>query len=189
MIITKKLHVTSRDKWRAWLEKNWDKEKEIWLVHYRKESGRSRIPYPETVDEALCFGWIDSTLKPIDEHKYAQRFTPRRKTSNLSQMNLERVRRLIKDGRMTDAGLKALSHVFDKDNDDHSDFKIPKDIIAALKKDKETWKNFNAFPAEYQRIRISYIEGYRERNKEEFNKRLNYFLKMTAKNKKFGMLK
>jgi uncharacterized protein YdeI (YjbR/CyaY-like superfamily) len=90
------LYVTHRRQWRSWLAKNHASAREIWLIYFKKESGKSRIPYNDAVEEALCYGWIDSITKPIDEKRWAQRFSPRRKNSALSETNKERVRRLIK---------------------------------------------------------------------------------------------
>ena len=78
------------------------KEQEIWLIYYKKGSGKPRIPYNDAVEEALCYGWIDSIVKGIDDKKYTQRFTPRKPKSNLSAMNRERVHRLLEQGKMTD---------------------------------------------------------------------------------------
>jgi len=185
MELGKKLYVTKRKQWRSWLIKNHNKEKEIWLIYYRKSSGKKRIPYNDAVEEALCYGWIDSILKKIDKQKFAQRFSPRRPTSMLSQLNKERIHRLIEKNKMTIKGLNAVKHVFD-DSSKYSKCIIKEDIIKLLKKDKTTWKNFQEFPESYKRIRIQWIEGARTRP-ELFKKRLEYFLKMTAKNKKYGM--
>jgi uncharacterized protein YdeI (YjbR/CyaY-like superfamily) len=181
MRLGKTLYVKDRAEWRRWLRSHHKTAPEIWLVYYKKESGKPRIPYNDAVDEALCYGWIDSLLKPIDAHKYAQRFSPRKKTSRLSDMNRERVRRLIKSGRMTKAGLAAIEHT------GKGDSTLPADILARLKKDPATWRNFQRFPASYKRIRIGWIAAARPR-REAFNQRLRYFLKMTAQNKRFGMV-
>lgn len=179
MVIGKTLYVKNREEWRAWLTKNYDREQEIWLIFYKKSSGKERIPYNESVEEALCFGWIDSIVKGIDDQKFAQRFSVRREKSNWSVLNKERVKRLIAQGRMTPAGLSKFPI--------EDDFQIPTDILGILKKDRETWKNFQGFPKSYQRIRIGFIDAARNRP-EEFGRRLRYFLKMTKNNKKFGML-
>lgn len=184
MKITKTLYVINRNDWRAWLKKHAKTEKEIWLVFYRKDSGKPRIPYNDAVEEALCFGWIDSIVKKIDKERFAQRFSPRNPKSNLSEMNKQRIRQLIKQKKMTKEGLAAVAHAFDQTNDL---FEIPKDILKVLKSDKQVWKNFQKFPQSYQRIRVGWIDGVRNRP-EEFKKRLKYFLKMTAENKKFGMV-
>ena len=99
------LYVKDRRQWRAWLARHHKTAPEIWLIYYKKHSGRPRIPYSDAVEEALCYGWIDSITKPVDEDRWAQRFSPRRPSSRLSEMNRERVRRLIAARRMTKAGL------------------------------------------------------------------------------------
>ena len=86
------LYVTCRKDWRAWLEKNFAREKEIWLVYPKQSSRKPRISYNDAVEEALCFGWIDSTVKTIDEEMYAQRFSPRNPKSTYSQTNKERLK-------------------------------------------------------------------------------------------------
>ncbi len=175
------LYAKNRMEWRRWLANNHKSAAEIWLIYYKKVSGKPRVPYNDAVEEALCYGWIDSILKPIDGHKYAQRYSPRRKTSRLSEMNRERVRRLIKAGRMTKAGLAAIEHT------GKGSAKLPDDIVARLKKDAATWRNFQKFPASYKRIRVGWIAAARHR-REVFEQRLRYFLKMTKQNKRFGMV-
>jgi uncharacterized protein YdeI (YjbR/CyaY-like superfamily) len=182
MKLGKTLYVTERNVWRDWLAYNHDKEDEIWLVFYKKGTGKPRLPYNDAVEEALCFGWIDSIVKRIDQESNAQRFTPRRPDSQLSEMNKERIRRLIKAGKMTPAGLRAVEGLLTED------FIIPNDILNALKADSQTWSNFQEFPESYKRIRIGWIDAARKRP-QEFNKRLDYFVKMTARNKKYGMVR
>ena len=188
MQLGKKLYITNGKDWRLWLKRNHNKEKEIWLIYYRKSSGKKRIYYNDAVNEALCYGWIDSTIKGIDEEKFAQRFTARRKGSKLSEMNRERVRRLIKQGRMTSVGLDAINHVFNQLEDKKLKLVIAKDIIISLKKDNLVWKNFQNFSEGYRKVRIGYLEGRRKWGKIAFDKSLNYLIKMTAKNKKFGLV-
>jgi len=186
MELGKTCYVTDRKQWRSWLAKNHNKEKEIWLVYYRKSSGKKRIPYNDAVEEALCYGWIDSTMKRVDDEKFAQRFTPRRKMSRVSQLNTERIYKMIDKKKMTLKGLEAVNHTFNPSSK-RTGCKIRKDILAALKNDEKTWENFQKFPKSYKRIRISWIEEARTRP-ELFKTRLEYFLKMTAKNKKYGMV-
>jgi uncharacterized protein YdeI (YjbR/CyaY-like superfamily) len=112
MEIGKTLYVTTREEWRAWLQKHHATEKDIWLVYYRKDSGKPRISYDDAVEEALCYGWIDSIEKRMDTERFAQRFSPRKPTSNLSQSNKERIIRLISQKKMRKAGLDAVAHVF-----------------------------------------------------------------------------
>jgi uncharacterized protein YdeI (YjbR/CyaY-like superfamily) len=187
MNIGKTLYLTDRKQWHKWLIKNHNKEKEIWLIYYRKDSGKPRISYNDAVEEALCYGWIDSIVKNIDEERFVQRFTPRKHTSILSEMNKERIRRLIKKRKMTSFGLKAISHVFDKNKEDK--FVIARDILKALKKNKQVWDNFQKFSDGYKRVRISYIESQRKHSDKMFKKSLQNFIKKTEKNKKFGMIR
>jgi uncharacterized protein YdeI (YjbR/CyaY-like superfamily) len=180
MELGKTLRLDNRAEWRSWLTRYHDKAKEIWLVFHRKASGKARISYNEAVEEALCFGWIDSIVKNVDQESFAQRFTPRKPGSPISEMNRIRVLRLIEQGLMTPAGLAVLGDVNAKSE-------LPVDILKELKKDQAVWDNFQNFPEEYRRIRIAYVEGARKRP-EEFERRLRNLLKMTAKNKKFGMV-
>ena len=181
MKVGRTLYVRNRREWRSWLASHYKTAPEIWLIYYKKESGKPRIPYNDAVDEALCYGWIDSLLKPIDAKRYAQRFSPRKRTSRLSDMNRERVRRLVRAGRMTKAGLAAIEHIEKKTA------QVPADIQKKLKADPTTWRNFQRFPASYKRIRIGWIDAARRRP-EAFGQRLGYFLKMTKQNKRFGMV-
>ena len=174
------LRVTTRKAWRAWLEKNHARKKEIWLVYATKKSGKARVPYSDAVEEALCFGWIDGTMKSIDENYFAQRFSPRRSArSQLSETNKERVRRLIRAGLMTPAGLEKIRGRMSER------FVLPPDIVRELKRNPKVWKNFQRFPKWYRRIRVGWLDMSRGRE-EIFQARLRYFLKMTAQNKRYG---
>jgi uncharacterized protein YdeI (YjbR/CyaY-like superfamily) len=183
------LYVKNRREWRAWLSKHHGAAPEIWLVYYKKHSGKPRIPYNHAVEEALCYGWIDSIVKTVDADRWAQRFSPRRPTSRLSAMNHERVRRLIAAGRMTKTGLASIDHAFDRKKDTKRvvRWKLPADIERRLKRDAVVWRKYRRFPESYRRIRIGWIVAARPR-REIFEQRLNHFLKMTAQNKRFGMV-
>lgn len=189
MQIGKTLYVTKRKKWREWLAKNHDKKNEIWLIYNKKASGKARIDYNHAVEEALCFGWIDSTVKSIDEQKYAQRFSPRRKKSHLSQMNKERVRALIKQKKMTKAGLAAIAHVYNPKTDTPKKPKLPVYIENALKVDKKAWDNWQKFPDSYKRMRIAYVKSQKKHNSETGKAAVRNLVKMTAKGKRFGFVK
>ena len=179
MKISKTLHVTNRKAWRDWLKKNYETEREIWLVYYKKETGRPRIAYNDAVEEALCFGWIDSIVKSLDKERTVQRFSPRKPKSMYSQANKERLRRLIEQGKVVKDVLETLGNIMNEG------IKIPKDILKALKAKQQAWENFLKFSETYKRIRIAFIDGARKRP-EEFQKRLRYFILMTEKNKQYG---
>lgn len=179
MEITKTLTANSKEEWRSWLQDNYRSEPEIWLIFYKQGSGQARILYNDAVEEALCFGWIDSQTKRIDQSKYAQRFSPRKKGSSYSQANRERLKHLIAQGRVMPEVFKDLAGL------DLENFKIAEDILAAIQGNEQAWENFQLFSDSYKRIRISYIEGARNRP-QEFQKRLAYFIKKTAANKQIG---
>ena len=179
LLVGKTLLVHNRCQWREWLIENHDKESEIWLVLPKKSSGKQRIPYAETVEEALCFGWIDSTVKKLDEHHTVQRFTSRRKGSRYSQTNIERLRVMAQQGKIIKPILEKVQSILDEE------YQYPDDIIAALQEDEETWRNFNEFNEPYKRIRVAYVNSARKRP-EDFKKRLENLLKKTKANKMFG---
>jgi len=102
------LLVSSRDEWRAWLAENHDRQPAVWLVFFKGRAAAAGISYEDAVEEALCFGWIDSSVRRIDDERYAQRFSPRKRKSAWSDSNIQRVRKLIREGRMTPAGLAVI---------------------------------------------------------------------------------
>ena len=108
MEIGETLLVHSAQAWRQWLAQHHQHKQEIWLIYYKKTSGKTGVSYEESVEEALCFGWIDGAIKGIDSETYAGRFTPRRAKSPWSASNRARVARLLRDGKMTEAGLAVL---------------------------------------------------------------------------------
>lgn len=179
MEITKTLHVTNRKDWREWLRTHYKTEKEIWLVYNKKHTGKPRIEYNDAVEEALCFGWIDSTAKSLDNERTAQRFSPRRPNSPYSPANKERLRKLLKQRKVIKAVRETLGEILE------GPFEISDDILQAIQSNKEAWKHFREFSESYKRIRIGFIEGARERP-AEFEKRLRYFIQMTERNKMYG---
>lgn len=179
------LYVKTRSAWRVWLARHHRTAPEVWLVYYRKRTGKPRIPYNDAVEEALCFGWIDSTQRTIDADRFAQRFTPRRASSRWSEMNKVRARRLIRQGKMTATGLAALKGALAPRKGGRR--AISPDILKALKHQRRAWANFQRFPRSYKQIRLGWIEAARNRPRL-FRRRLRYFLKMTAENRRFGMV-
>jgi uncharacterized protein YdeI (YjbR/CyaY-like superfamily) len=166
-----KLYFTNRKDWRAWLEKNYDKKKEVWLIYYKKYTREKTIPYDDAVEEALCFGWIDSTVKRIDDRKHMQRYTPRNLKSVWSKYNIARVKKMIKEGKMTEIGLEKYEYGM-KHNlqapDTDKDVKIPEDLHNALEKEKKAFENFYNLAPSY---RIMYIYWIISAKKEETRKR------------------
>jgi uncharacterized protein YdeI (YjbR/CyaY-like superfamily) len=179
MKLGKTFYTADRKVWRKWLEKHHAVEKEIWLVYPKKDSKRPRLLYNDAVEEALCFGWIDSTVRGIDDNSYAQRFSPRRPRSKYSEANKERLRKLIKLGKVIPEVVANLK------GDLEEKFVVPPDILKKLRADPPAWKYFQKFSPAYKRIRVAFIEGARTRPRE-FAKRLRYFIRMTRNNRQFG---
>ena len=149
--ITKTVYAESRAKWRRWLEKNHNRVTEIWLLYAKKASGKKRVSYADAVEEALCFGWIDGVLKPVDENFYAQRFSPRR-SSKWSALNRGRYERLLREGKVAKAGLAKRP---DKGGAPRTpaEFgdKFPAYIRKALSADELAWTNFRDLPPSKRR--------------------------------------
>lgn len=166
----------NRKDWRKWLTDNFETANDIWFVFPNKSSGKASITYNDAVEEALCFDWIDSTVKSFDEEHKIQRFTPRNPKSTYSQANKERLKWLLENKmihqKLENKILKILSEPFI----------FPNDIINKLKEDKVVWENYQQFSDSYKRIRIAYIEAARMRL-DEFEKRLNHFIRKTKENK------
>lgn len=171
----KTFYTSSRAEWRNWLSKNYKTESEIWFIFPMKETGEASLSYNDAVEEALCFGWIDSTIKHIDETHRAQHFTPRKNGSPYSRPNIERLIWLEKQNMLTDEIRESVLPLI------KAPYEFPEDIIAAIKENTETWKNYQNFPEGYKRIRIAYIDAARNRP-EEFKKRLESFIKKTHRN-------
>jgi uncharacterized protein YdeI (YjbR/CyaY-like superfamily) len=175
----KTLYIADRKKWRAWLRQHYKTEKEIWLVYYKKGAGKPRIQYNDAVEEALCFGWIDSTVRSMGEKRFAQRFSPRKPNSKYSPANKERLRSLLKKKKVIKEVRETLGGLSEEK------FIVPEDILAEIRSNQQAWQHFQKFSDSYKRIRIGFIDGARKRP-AEFKKRLAYFIKMTEKNKQFG---
>jgi uncharacterized protein YdeI (YjbR/CyaY-like superfamily) len=183
--ITEQLYFTNRKDWRLWLEKNYVKKKEVWLVYYKKHTDKPCIPYDDAVEEALCFGWIDSTVKRIDDEKHVQRYTPRKLKSIWSENNIRRVKKMIKEGKMTKVGLEKYEYGM-KNNlqapTTDKDIKIPQEFQTALEANKIAFKNFSNLAPSY---RIMYIYWITSAKKEETRKkRIEKAVKLLNENKK-----
>jgi uncharacterized protein YdeI (YjbR/CyaY-like superfamily) len=179
MKIGKTIYVVDRRAWREWLEANFRTEPEIWLIYPDKESGKPRISYNDAVEEALSFGWIDSTVKRFDEHSSAQRFSPRKRGSEYSQANKERLKWLATHGRLHPSVRASVEQAL------REEFVFPPDIIQAIRENRIAWINYQQLSPSYKRIRIAYIDGARSRP-DEFKKRLNSFIVNTEKGRLIG---
>lgn len=156
------LYVKTREEWRKWLEENHTTVHGIWLIYYKKPSGKPRIPYDEAVEEALCFGWIDGKIKRVNEDYYMQWFSPRRPVSRWSELNMSKVRNLIKEGRMKPAGLlvyeeaiKKPSLIYNTKKDEN--LIVPDDLLIALKNNDISYNNFMKFPPSSRRLYVFWL--------------------------------
>lgn len=174
------LKAKNREELRLWLENNYETQKECWVIVKRgRPQNDDTFWYIDAVEEALCFGWIDSTVKKLDTGITIQRLSPRKKGSIWSELNKERCRRMEKLGKMTQAGKKVLPDMSEKG------FNIDIDILEALKKDEIVWANFHKFPSLYQRVRIDTIQ-IKKKNPQLFQKRLEKLIENTKKGIMYG---
>ena len=156
------LYVKTREEWRNWLEENHSAVQGIWLVYFKKPSGKPRIAYNDAVEEALCFGWIDGKIKRINDDYYVQWFTPRRPGSRWSELNMSKVRNLIKEGLMKPAGMleyvKALNKptlIYNTKKDEN--LIVPDDLLIALKSNDSAYNNFINFPPSSRRLYVFWL--------------------------------
>jgi uncharacterized protein YdeI (YjbR/CyaY-like superfamily) len=177
MEITNTIKLKDRTAWREWLDKHHKTLTEVWLLSDNRPEQQT-VNYLDAVEEAICFGWVDGIQKRFTPYELAQRFTPRKKRSNWTELNKERARRLISLKLMTDAGRVTLPNLNEK-------FIVAEDIVEVLKAKPGAWSNFLEFPDLYRRVRIGYIEEVRK-NHNEFERRLQNFVSKTADNKMFG---
>jgi uncharacterized protein YdeI (YjbR/CyaY-like superfamily) len=148
--------------WRKWLRRNHAKSQGEWVYMYKKDAGKVGLRYPEALDEALCFGWIDGIIKAVDRDRFKQRWTPRRPGSIWSQSNKARVKRLTAAGRMCEAGLAAVktARKTGKWQNAYSNLRsphVPPELVEALRADPLAWKNFNRFAPSYRRIYAGWV--------------------------------
>ncbi len=169
-------YFTNRNDWREWLENNFESAEELWLIFPRKSAGKFCISYNDAVEEALCFGWIDSTLKKLDDTHTIQRFLPRKNKTYYSQPNRERLKWLWERDLIHPAVISDVERIVQEE------FTFPQDIIDRIKQDEMAWENYQHYSEAYKRIRVGYIDSARKRP-EEFEKRLSNFLSKTRENK------
>ena len=169
-------YASERTEWRNYLSEHFETSKEIFFVFPMKGSGEKSLSYNDAVEEALCFGWIDSTIRHIDPLHRAQRFTPRRKGSPYSRPNIERLIWLDARGMIHPKVREDILPII------RTPFVFPEDILNELRQDEAVWEHYQQLSESYRRIRIAYIDAARSRP-EEFRKRLDSFMDKTRRNK------
>lgn len=180
------LYFKNRDEWRTWLRDNYSDVRELWLVFYKKHTGRPSIPYDAAVEEALCFGWIDSIIKRLDDDRYVRKFTPRKAVSEWSDLNLRRAEKMKKAGKMTKAGLARLpKNVKPKPPTPSPEPGIPGFIADALKANPQAMEFFEQLAPSYQRNCVQWISSAKK--EETRQRRLSEAITLFTRREKLGM--
>jgi uncharacterized protein YdeI (YjbR/CyaY-like superfamily) len=185
------IYFNNRNDWRNWLKENHDKEKEVWLIYFKKNIGKPSIPYEESVEEALCFGWIDSIIKKMDDEKYARKFTPRTDYAKWSESNKARIRKLIKQGKMTEFGLaKITKSAFNRKEKTQGDelkkkMVIPGYLKQALMKNKKAMVNFEKLAPSHKRQYLGWIMSAKKQDTRI--RRIKEAIGLLTQNKKLGL--
>jgi uncharacterized protein YdeI (YjbR/CyaY-like superfamily) len=181
------LHFAERDSWRAWLAEHHDKERVVWLVFYKAHTGRQSISTEAAIEEALCFGWVDSLIKRLDDSRYLLRFMPRTATGKWSKLNLKRVAHLVKTGRMTeiglgklDAGVKPVVPPTRKKSTT-----IPPLFRRALAANAKARKNFANLAPSHRRHFVGWVTMAKK--DETRQRRLLEAIRLLEKNEKLGL--
>jgi uncharacterized protein YdeI (YjbR/CyaY-like superfamily) len=187
MIIDKSFYAPSRETWRAWLTGHAAAETEVWLIYSKAGTGQPSIPYEDSVEEALCFGWIDSLIKRIDEQKYARKFTPRRPGSAWSDTNKRRVAKIIREGRMTAAGLDRIDYPLEEPPPlpVRKELVIPEWLADGLRASPRAWENFKKLPPSHQRRYAGWISNAKKN--ETRQRRIQAAIGLLEKNERLGL--
>lgn len=184
------LYFATAEEWRAWLQTHHDRESAVWLVFFKKESGRASPGYDEAVEEALCFGWIDSIIRKIDDLRFARKFTPRKEDSKWSPSNKRRVERLIRSGRMTEVGLSKIKAARESGRWDQPDrpeinYELPPAFQKALEENLSARNFFDRLAPGYQKQFIAWIRV--AKRPETVQKRIDESIDLLNRGEKLGM--
>ena len=173
------------DAWRAWLAKHHASETEVWLIFHKQHTGRPSVAYMDALDEALCFGWIDSLIRRIDDDRYARKFTPRKPDSKWSATNRRRFAELEACGRMTPAGLKRAPTDRGYEMPGPPPSTVPEYIEKALREQPAAGKFFETLAASYRNLYVRWIDS--AKRPETKQKRLREAVSLLAHGKKLGL--
>ena len=178
----KPIFFKGQNEFRKWLDKNHLIEKELIVGFYKKETGKPTMTWSESVDQALCFGWIDGIRRKVDEERYCIRFTPRRPGSDWSSLNIRKVEELRNAGLMTADGLEVFNNRKEKKGDNYSYENLPSSLPASLDKmfrqNKKAWEFFEKQAPSYKKVRIYWINSARQEDTK-----LNRLKKLIAASK------
>jgi uncharacterized protein YdeI (YjbR/CyaY-like superfamily) len=181
----KLLDVQTPEEWRTWLADHHESESEVWLVFHKRHTGKPSIAYNEAVDEALCFGWVDSLVKRLDDARYARKFTPRKPDSKWSLTNRKRYAELVASGRLMPAGLKRAPTDRSYDQPPALPSKIPRYIEEAMRRQPKAWSSFESLAPSYRRRYIGWIDSAKHQDTKD--RRLQEVIRILAAGKKLGL--
>ncbi len=185
-----RLYTPSRKLWRKWLQKNHNVKKEVELVYYKAHTGRTSIPYDDSVEEALCFGWIDGVIRRLDDEKFSRRFTPRKENSRWSELNKKRAKKMIREGKMTEAGMALIREAKQRGEwnavpAEKREFEIPPFFKEALAKNKKASDYFDTLASTYRRHFVGWVSSAKK--EETRMKRLAEALSCLEQNMKLPL--
>lgn len=188
--MSEELLATNRDEWRTWLKRNNGIAKQVWLIYYKKHAGKPSISYDDSVEQAICFGWIDGVMKRLDDERYARKFMPRRSKSRWSELNKKRAEKMMEAGWMTEAGLARIKEA--KESGEwfraplsKKELVVPAFIQDALARNKKALANFSKLANSHKRQYVGWISSAK---KEETRKRrLAEVIRVLGQNKKLGL--
>jgi len=183
-------YAADRGHWRTWLEKNHDTERKVWLIYYKAHTGKPSIQYNDSVEEALCFGWIDGVIKKLDDEKFGRKFTPRTRNSRWSELNKKRAEEMIREGKMTEAGMALISEA--KRNGEwyrvpsgKEELEIPLFFKKALMTNKKALDYFNTLAPTYKKHFVGWVSS--AKREETRMKRLAEALGYLEQNKRLPL--
>jgi uncharacterized protein YdeI (YjbR/CyaY-like superfamily) len=190
MYLEEALLFNDRNEWRSWLEKNHRNTKDVWLLHYKKQSKKQTLDHIDAVEEALCFGWIDSKLKKIDQERYILKYSPRKQKSVWSKINKENAEKMIASGKMTQAGLEKIEEakkhgLWDTAYTNKIKERIPLDLKKALLADNTAWDNFQHFANSYRNMYCGWVKS--AKTNETRKRRIAQVVERSRNNKKPGV--
>lgn len=186
------LHTTTRDEWRTWLAAHHASASEVWLIYHKASTGKPRIPYNDAVEEAICFGWIDSLVQRIDDETFAQKFTPHKNSAKWSAANIARLKRMIKAGRMTPAGTAgsaaalAAAKLLKAQPQAPGDGELtPGELEERLRQHPRAWAYFETLAPSHRKNYLAWIRAAKRPETRE--RRLHESIDLLSKHQKLGL--
>ena len=188
MKITQTFIAPDRVSWREWLAEHGASESEIWLVYFKAGTGKPTISYEDSLEEALCFGWVDSLIQKIDEEKYARKFTPRKLGSKWSELNKHLVAKLNEQGSMTEAGMAKVEFSLEEapsNRPKRPELPLPDWLKEGLMTSPQAWENFSKLSPSHQRNYILWVSD--AKREETRQKRIKEAIERLERNERLGL--